>query len=126
MEDRPAFLLGKLEVIVTLTRAGFIVRLEWEWAQGEAWKNGVLTGGLEKLDGRTGPAVTSRSGHAPFSATPHPLNCPEPWFLHLQNASQGCNIALVLSVSDWGHNHTTWAGACPLWHTGAAAKPGSI
>lgn len=34
------------------------------------------------------------------------FNCCEPWFLHLQNASQGCTTTLILFVSGWGHSHT--------------------
>lgn len=122
----PAFLLGKLEVIVTLTRAGFIVWPEWEWAQREPWKKGVLTGGLEKLGGRTGPAVTNGAGHVPCSTTPHHLTALGLGSFSCKTLLGVAPSLLVLSISGWGHNHTPWAGACPLWHIRAATMPGSF
>lgn len=79
---------------MTLTRAGFLVWPEWEWAQGEPWKNGVLPGGLEKLGGRTGLAVTSGTGHVPCSTTPHHLTA-------LGLGSFICKTLLEVAPSSW-------------------------
>lgn len=102
------FLLGKLEVTVTLTKAGFIVWQKWEWAQGEPWKNGVLTGGLGKLGRRTGTAVTSRSGHMPYSTTPHHLTA-------LSLGSFICKTLLRVAPSPWFYLSLPGATAIPLW-----------
>lgn len=85
------------------------------------WKNGMLTGGLEKWDGKTQDgrqAITSQSGHMPCSTHSPLVNCaipgsyickmllgvvPSPWFyLVLVGATSYPRGRSLSSVAYWG------------------------